>query len=202
MSMSEIVKASNSWHWLAVVVTLSAAASVFVPKFGWRDVFACRRNALEPAERKAEERLAKLMALDEAEADAAHRQAEEAKRAREQACAEFASYGVERMPEGENSVFEAQGRVGAALAKRGLRIVSNDASLKSRDGKPKKKVSSKEPFSTAETEYRAVGDFRDVFMFFVGETHVRANYSFRDISARHNDGGSMDLAFTLQVFYR
>ena len=57
-------------------------------------------------------------------------------------------------------------------------------------------------FNVAETlDYRVAGDFRDVFMFFVAETHRKPYYNFKDISASVGENG-MDLAFTLQVNHR
>lgn len=186
MNIGDTVKNSNSWHWLAVVVALSAAASAVVPTYGWKDVLAYRRGTLVPRENDARARLDRLAALDVAEADAAERKAGDVRRRAAQARAEFAAYGFEEVPAGEDSVFAAQGRIVGALARRHIRIVSNEANVT----------------NAAAVAYRAAGDFRDIFMFLVGETHVRANYAFKDISARKNAGGDMDLSFQLQVHHK
>jgi len=57
------------------------------------------------------------------------------------------------------------------------------------------------PFKTETLDYRVAGDFRDVFMFFVAETHKKPYYNFKDISASVGENG-MDLVFTLQVNHR
>lgn len=57
------------------------------------------------------------------------------------------------------------------------------------------------PFKTETLDYRVAGDFRDVFMFFVAETHRTPYYNFKDISVSAGENG-MDLAFTLQVNHR
>lgn len=210
MSAGDMVRNSNSWHWLAAVVLLSAAGSVFAPGYGWKDALAYRSGRLEPQARKQAERLAALEALREDEAVRVEEQAAETKEKLRKCKAAFSAYGFEAIPQGEDAVFAAQSRVGAALAKRNVRLVSSNASVKgAAAGTPDaanrgRGASAARPsFRTAEIGYRASGDFRDIFMLLVGETHVRANYAFKDIAvtARDDDVG-MDLSFTLQVNYR
>ena len=57
------------------------------------------------------------------------------------------------------------------------------------------------PFKTETLEYRVAGDFRDMFLFFVAETHRKPYYNYKDISASVGESG-MDLSFTLQVNHR
>ncbi len=233
MNTGDMVRNSNSWHWLAAVVVLSAAGSVFVPKYGWKDVLAYRNGRLEPQVKKQAERLAALESLREGEAVQAQKQADETKKMVEKRKADFVAYGFEAIPQGEDSVFAAQSRVSGSLAKRRIRIVSSEASVKggtaaeSTTGGPRSVVaadapkrvppkrnaenrvsgapatsSAKPSFKTAEIDYKASGDFRDIFMFFVGETHVRANYAFKDIAVTTRDGEEMELSFTLLVNHR
>lgn len=289
MSAGDMVRNSNSWHWLAAVVLLSAAGSVFAPGYGWKDALAYRSGSLEPQARKQAERLAALEALREGEAVQAQKQAAEAKKMVEKCKADFAACGFEAVPQGEESVFAAQSRVSGALAKRRIRIVSSEASVKGptaaesamggprsvaaagaqKHVHPKNTVTAAEfkkrteqaaakikdkklretflsdvrrklaqmeaaeknasretteaafprnaanrvsgvpsaspgrpSFKAAEINYKASGDFRDIFMFFVGETHVRANYAFKDIAVTARDGEGMDLSFTLLVNHR
>lgn len=285
MNAGDMVRNSNSWHWLAAVVVLSAAGSVFVPEYGWKDVLAYRSGRLEPQVRKQAERLAELEALREGEATQAQKQADETRNMVEKSKEDFAAYGFEAVPQGGDAVFAAQSRVSGALAKRRIRIVSSEASVKREpvvvpvkppedNRHPKKTVTAAEfkrqteqaaakikdkklretflsdarrklaqmeaeekkaggsrssatangrdarspsadaqkrvppafvakpSFKTAEIDYKASGDFRDIFMFFVGETHVRANYAFKDIAVTARDGDAMDLSFTLLVNHR
>lgn len=275
MNAGDMVRNSNSWHWLAAVVVLSAAGSVFVPEYGWKDVLAYRSGRLEPQVRKQAERLAELEALREGEAIQAQQQADETRNMVEKSKEDFAAYGFEAVPQGGDAVFAAQSRVSGALAKRRIRIVSSEASVKREpvvvpvkppedNRHPKKTVTAAEfkrqteqaaakikdkklretflsdarrklaqmeaeekkaggsrssatadaqkrvppafvakpSFKTAEIDYKASGDFRDIFMFFVGETHVRANYAFKDIAVTARDGDAMDLSFTLLVNHR
>lgn len=275
MNAGDMVRNSNSWHWLAAVVVLSAAGSVFVPEYGWKDVLAYRSGRLEPQVRKQAERLAELEALREGEAIQAQQQADETRNMVEKSKENFAAYGFEAVPQGGDAVFAAQSRVSGALAKRRIRIVSSEASVKREpvvvpvkppedNRHPKKTVTAAEfkrqteqaaakikdkklretflsdarrklaqmeaeekkaggsrssatadaqkrvppafvakpSFKTAEIDYKASGDFRDIFMFFVGETHVRANYAFKDIAVTARDGDAMDLSFTLLVNHR
>lgn len=232
MNAGDMVRNSNSWHWLAAVVVLSAAGSVFVPEYGWKDVLAYRSGRLEPQVRKQAERLAELEALREGEAIQAQQQADETRNMVEKSKEDFAAYGFEAVPQGGDAVFAAQSRVSGALAKRRIRIVSSEASVKREpvvvpvkppedNRHPKKTVTAaefkrqteqaaakikdkklRETFKTAEIDYKASGDFRDIFMFFVGETHVRANYAFKDIAVTAHDGDAMDLSFTLLVNHR
>ena len=275
MNAGDMVRNSNSWHWLAAVVVLSAAGSVFVPEYGWKDVLAYRSGRLEPQVRKQAERLAELEALREGEAIQAQQKADETRDMFEKSKENFAAYGFEAVPQGGDAVFAAQSRVSGALAKRRIRIVSSEASVKREpvvvpvkppedNRHPKKTVTAAEfkrqteqaaakikdkklretflsdarrklaqmeaeekkaggsrssatadaqkrvppafvakpSFKTAEIDYKASGDFRDIFMFFVGETHVRANYAFKDIAVTAHDGDAMDLSFTLLVNHR
>lgn len=275
MNAGDMVRNSNSWHWLAAVVVLSAAGSVFVPEYGWKDVLAYRSGRLEPQVRKQAERLAELEALREGEAIQAQQQADETRNMVEKSKEDFAAYGFEAVPQGGDAVFAAQSRVSGALAKRRIRIVSSEASVKREpvvvpvkppedNRHPKKTVTAAEfkrqteqaaakikdkklretflsdarrklaqmeaeekmaggsrssatadaqkrvppafvakpSFKTAEIDYKASGDFRDIFMFFVGETHVRANYAFKDIAVTASDDDAMDLSFTLLVNHR
>ena len=275
MNAGDMVRNSNSWHWLAAVVVLSAAGSVFVPEYGWKDVLAYRSGRLEPQVRKQAERLAELEALREGEAIQAQQQADKTRNMVEKSKEDFAAYGFEAVPQGGDAVFAAQSRVSGALAKRRIRIVSSEASVKREpvvvpvkppedNRHPKKTVTAAEfkrqteqaaakikdkklretflsdarrklaqmeaeekkaggsrssatadaqkrvppafdakpSFKTAEIDYKASGDFRDIFMFFVGETHVRANYAFKDIAVTARDGDAMDLSFTLLVNHR
>lgn len=239
MNAGDMVRNSNSWHWLAAVVVLSAAGSVFVPEYGWKDVLAYRSGRLEPQVRKQAERLAELEALREGEAIQAQQQADETRNMVEKSKEDFAAYGFEAVPQGGDAVFAAQSRVSGALAKRRIRIVSSEASVKREpvvvpvkppedNRHPKKTVTAAEfkrqseqaaakikdkkrippafvakpSFKTAEIDYKASGDFRDIFMFFVGETHVRANYAFKDIAVTARNGDAMDLSFTMLVNHR
>lgn len=275
MNAGDMVRNSNSWHWLAAVVVLSAAGSVFVPEYGWKDVLAYRSGRFEPQVRKQAERLAELEALREDEAIQAQQQADETRNMVEKSKEDFAAYGFEAVPQGGDAVFAAQSRVSGALAKRRIRIVSSEASVKREpvvvpvkppedNRHPKKTVTAAEfkrqteqaaakikdkklretflsdarrklaqmeaeekkaggsrssatadaqkrvppafvakpSFKTAEIDYKASGDFRDIFMFFVGETHVRANYAFKDIAVTASDDDAMDLSFTLLVNHR
>ena len=71
MNLGDSVRRSNSWHWLVVVVALSAAGSVFMPTYGWKDALAYRKSSLEPRIKDNQAKLDALKALDEAEALAA-----------------------------------------------------------------------------------------------------------------------------------
>ena len=53
-------------------------------------------------------------------------------------------------------------------------------------------------FQTATLDYKVAGDFRDIFMFFVGETHRKPYYTFKDISVERGEN-DMALSFQLQV---
>ncbi len=62
--------------------------------------------------------------------------------------------------------------------------------------------SAKLPFKTETIDYNVVGDFKNIFMFFVAETHKKPSYNFKDISVVRSEGGKMDLSFVLQVNHR
>ena len=58
------------------------------------------------------------------------------------------------------------------------------------------------PFRSEEMAYVAEGDFRDIFLFFVGETFKKPPYHFKDIAVSRPDEGALRLTFTLQANYR
>ena len=58
------------------------------------------------------------------------------------------------------------------------------------------------PFRTEEMASVAEGDFRDIFLFFVGETFKKAPYHFKDIAVTRPAEGPLCLTFTLQANYR
>ena len=58
------------------------------------------------------------------------------------------------------------------------------------------------PFKTEEMEYAVAGNFRDIFLFFVGETFKKPPYHFKDIAVTRSDTGTLRLTFTLQANYR
>lgn len=58
------------------------------------------------------------------------------------------------------------------------------------------------PFRTEEMAYVAEGDFRDIFLFFVGETFAKPPYHFKDIAVTRPAEGPLRLTFTLQANYR
>lgn len=58
------------------------------------------------------------------------------------------------------------------------------------------------PFKTEEMNYAVEGNFRDIFLFFVGETFKKPPYHFKDIAVTRTDTGTLRLTFTLQANYR
>lgn len=301
MNLEDSVRRSNSWHWLFAVAALSAVSSVFMPSYGWKDALAYRKTSLEPRVGDARSKSDALKALDEAEAIAADRKSADLKAKTAKLRADFAAYGLAPVPEGDGAVFAAQSRISEALAKRRIRIVSNEASVagetpspvtaagaNGRGAVPSDRQSSAKPqmtaaeyrrqvdaqaakmtdrklremfladarrqiarmeaaeknngvqgravaprpqtsgmtdgaerrpyqadtqkrvspasaavpsFKTSEIDYKVVGDFRDVFMFFAAETHKKPNYAFRDITVRRGESG-MDVSFTLRVQHK
>ena len=280
MNVGDAIRNSNSWHWLCVAVVAAAAASVFLPTYGWRDVLQFAGRQLASDEARAQERLEETRALAAVDVAALAKDTEKAKKSLSEAQAAFAKYGIEKLPMDDKAVFSAQSRVNEALNRRRLRVVSTEAKVMETPAAakpttrkppvrsvPKKpqtpeeylanaeraaaamkdkkvaemiladarkkaaqmKASEKKsgeatgmpiprnatsrgsgtpaaspstsvplPFKTETLDYRVAGDFRDVFMFFVAETHKKPYYNFKDISASVGESG-MDLAFTLQV---
>ena len=278
MNVGDSIRNSNSWHWLCAAIVAAAAASVFLPIYGWRDVLRFAGQQLASDEARAQKRLEETRALAAVDVVALAKETEKAKKSLSEAKAAFAKYGIEELPTGDKAVFSAQSRVGEALNRRRLRVISTEAKVAEKAAVPdaakrtvpvaarkkqltadeflaqsekaaatmkdrkladmvlsdarKKHAQMKEaekrqpaakvrkaaevplsrnaasssaavplPFRTETLDYRVAGDFRDVFMFFVAETHRKPYYNFKDISASVGENG-MDLAFTLQVNHR
>ena len=278
MNIGDSIRNSNSWHWLCAAVVAASAASVFLPTYGWRDVLQFAGQQLASDETRAQKRLDETRALAAVDVVALAKETEKAKKSLAEAKAAFVKYGIEELPTGDKAVFSAQSRVGEALNRRRLRVISTEAKVAEKAAVPdaakrtvpvaarkkqltadeflaqsekaaaamkdrkladmvlsdarKKHAQMKEaekrqpaakvrkaaevplsrnaasssaavprPFKTETLDYRVAGDFRDVFMFFVAETHRKPYYNFKDISASVGENG-MDLAFTLQVNHR
>ena len=204
MNIGDSIRNSNSWHWLCVAVVAAAAASVFLPTYGWRDVLRFAGQQLASDEARAQKRLEETRALAAVDVAALAKETEKAKKSLAEAKAAFVKYGIEELPTGDKAVFSAQSRVGEALNRRRLRVISTEAKVtgkKATSAAGRERTSAPLPFKTETLDYRVAGDFRDVFMFFVAETHRKPYYNFKDISASVGENG-MDLAFTLQVNHR
>lgn len=284
MNVVDFIRHSNSWHWLAAVVALSAIGSAFMPTYGWKSACTYRRASLEPRIRQAQATLDGLKALDATEALAADKATADIKARTKKLKRDFAAYGLDPIPVGDEAVFAAQSRISEALSKHHVRIVSNDASVAMAAGatassdavnappsdsskavaqpqmsaaeyrrqveaqaskmsdramremfmadarrqiarleqaeknaaakaaktatlpkSPERRLSrpSVAPqFRTSEIGYKVTGDFRDVFLFLVGETHRKSNEAFRDIVVRRGEDGGMDVSFTLRVMHK
>ena len=282
MNIGDSIRNSNSWHWLCVAVVAAAAASVFLPTYGWRDVLRFAGQQLASDEARAQKRLEETRALAAVDVVALAKETEKAKKSLAEAKVAFAKYGIEELPTGDKAVFSAQSRVGETLNRRRLRVISTEARVAEKAAVPdaakrtvpvaarkkqltadeflaqsekaaaamkdrkladmvlsdarkkhaqmkeaekkvdvaaakqalrkpaseratsaagRERTSAPRPFKTETLDYRVAGDFRDVFMFFVAETHRKPYYNFKDISASVGENG-MDLAFTLQVNHR
>lgn len=200
MNVGDSIRNSNSWHWLFVAVVAAAAASVFLPTYGWRDVLQFAGRQLASDEARAQKRLDETRALAAVDVAALAKETEKAKKSLAESRAAFAKYGIEELPTDDKAVFSAQSRVGEALNLRRLRVISTGAKVAEKKT-ASSSASAPLPFKTETLDYRVAGDFRDIFMFFVAETHKRPYYNFKDISASVGENG-MDLAFTLQVNHR
>ena len=275
MNVGDSIRNSNSWHWLCVAVVAAAAASVFLPTYGWRDVLRFAGQQLASDEARAQKRLEETRALAAVDVVALAKETEKAKKSLAEAKAAFVKYGIEELPTGDKAVFSAQSRVGEALNRRRLRVISTEAKVAEKAAVPdaakrtapvaarKKQLTADEflaqsekaaaamkdrkladmvlsdarkkhaqmreaekrqpaakvrkaaevplsrnaasssaavplPFRTETLDYRVAGDFRDVFMFFVGETHRKPYYTFKDISVERGEN-DMVLSFQLQV---
>ena len=204
MNVGDSIRNSNSWHWLCVAVVAAAAASVFLPTYGWRDVLQFAGQQLASDEARAQKQLDETRALAAVDVVALAKETEKAKKSLAEAKAAFVKYGIEELPTGDKAVFSAQSRVGEALNRRRLRVISTEARVagkKVTSAATHERTSSSLPFKTETLDYRVAGDFRDVFMFFVAETHRKPYYNFKDISVSAGENG-MDLAFILQVNHK
>ena len=275
MNIEELLKGTNSWHWLSAAVLISAVASVFLPAWGWNAVVDYKHGKLDPQGKSDVERLSMLRGLGEDDADLPSAQAKKLRDRIANEKARFASFGFEELPSGEEAVFAAQRRINETLARHRISIVSSEAKIAepsrtvpaataSKPQAEKKPVTAAEfrrdieaaaagmkdralrevfladarrklsameeaernagasrpvaashqppaggrgkanltPFKSSLLAYSATGDFRDMFMFLVEETHKKPNYALKDIAVRCGDGGSMSLDFTLEVHRR
>ncbi len=57
-------------------------------------------------------------------------------------------------------------------------------------------------FKTEEVAYTVEGEFRDMFLFLVGETFRKPSYHLKDIAVTRPEGGATRMTFTLQANHR
>ncbi len=162
MNIADSIRNSNSWHWLLVTVVIAGTASVFMPTYGWRDVFAYREKVLAQNEKRAHDSLEEVKNLCSANVSDIEAQTCKAKDETARARADFAKYGMEELPIGNKAVFSAQSRIAEALNKRNLRLISTLAKVEEpaplsapvRTAKPavaaKKEMTPEEILSSAE----------------------------------------------------
>ncbi len=86
---------------------------------------------------------------------------------------------------------------GTARAQKGAVHTAQAAQRQS----PARAAQKSAPFKTDTVSYKVSGDFRDMFMFFVGETYKKPYYTFKDIVVENGEGG-MELSFQLQVQHK
>ena len=127
MNVGDSIRNSNSWHWLCVAVVAAAAASVFLPTYGWRDVLQFAGQQLASDEARAQKQLDETRALAAVDVAALAKETEKAKKSLAETKAAFVKYGIEELPTGDKAVFSAQSRVGEALNRRRLRVISTEA---------------------------------------------------------------------------
>ncbi len=271
MNINDIVKSSNSWHWLAVTVVVAAVGSVFIPEWGWRDVLDHSSRTLAGNEKRIAAKLDETRDLALVDVGAVK---EATKNADDELVAlreSFARLGMEALPAGASAVFTAQSRVGEALMKHKLSVVSTGAKVADRTSTLKPSVqpkpvakkatvadakrqleaalastndpeirrmieadgrrmiarieaeekkaaaeaknppapvrtapvqAAKASFQSETLDYEVTGDFRDMFMFLLGETHKRPYYNFKDISVSCPEEGPVRLSFLLQVNHK
>lgn len=129
MNVGDSIRNSNSWHWLCAAVVAASAASVFLPTYGWRDVLQFAGQQLASDEARAQKRLDETRALAAVDVAALAKETEKAKKSLAEAKAAFVKYGIEELPTGDKAVFSAQSRVGEALNRRRLRVISTEAKV-------------------------------------------------------------------------
>ena len=129
MNIGDSIRNSNSWHWLCAAVVAASAASVFLPTYGWRDVLQFAGRQLASDETRAQKRLDETRALAAVDVAALAKETEKAKKSLAEAKAAFVKYGIEELPTGDKAVFSAQSRVGEALNRRRLRVISTEAKV-------------------------------------------------------------------------
>lgn len=207
--MKELLAKTNSWHWLAAALVVCGVVSAFL----WNRQIEVVRAERDPALARMSAHLEALRALLPDGPETLDAQTASLKTRLEALRQEVVDAGFAPIPEGADAVLATKNAVEQAMAARGLRVLSSAFAAAPEPAaraaktpaaavaKPKA-APARLPFKTEEMEYAVAGNFRDIFLFFVGETFKKPPYHFKDIAVTRSDTGTLRLSFTLQANYR
>lgn len=206
---------TNSWHWLAMAMGASLLLGAYLFHSSWKKSFAEIGPQVEGMRRHGEA----LALLDESDALAAERQLAELRRRLEAYEAAVEEMGAEPVPEGEASVLRLSNEINAALQKDRLRIVEREQ-VSERPADPAasgaasspmagaaaaaahEKTKQALPYNTREIHYVLEGEYADMFMFLVKQSHRKPPYHFKNIEILPvPDRGGMRMAFTVEIHF-
>ena len=227
--MKDFLAKTNSWHWLVAALAVCGAVSAFLWNRQIEAVRAERDPALarmaahlealrallpdgpETLDAQTASLKTRLEALRQEVADAGFAPIPEGadavlatKNAVEQAMAArglrvlSSAFAAAPEPTARGKASPSAAKAKAAEARAAKRAAKTPAAAAA---KPKA-APARLPFKTEEMEYAVAGNFRDIFLFFVGETFKKPPYHFKDIAVTRSDTGTLRLSFTLQANYR
>ncbi|MEM7010589.1 MAG: hypothetical protein AAF585_03805 [Verrucomicrobiota bacterium] len=221
---------TNSWHWLLMALLLCQIVAGLFCYFVWTKTPEKNDPELVAKLQAMESRLNDLQLLHEQDATVLEHQAAqimERVNAYEAAAREKVGQPI---PEGEQWVLTLSNEIKSALLKHELRIieqeqeevrkvdapsVSDPAAARGRpevaqalaqaaaQAEAKKAEQSEQglPFNTREIHYVVEGDYEQMFMFLVRQSHLKPSYHFKDIKILPAQQSGMRMEFTLQIHF-
>ncbi len=215
---------TNSWHWLLMSMTGSLLLTWYPCHLVWHRTSEVMRPKLLQMESHASQ----LKGLREEDLDRIELQTV---RIQEQADA-YETLVSEQMgdpiPEGERSVQKLSNGIGRALQEHQLRVVEQEqvsghapsGSPEGRKAKPRaalevrraaaaRAVAAKEaagkqdmPFQTREIRYVVEGEYKQMFMFLVRQSHGKPSYHLKDIRiSPSTQATGMRMEFTAEIHF-
>ena len=199
------LRETNSWHWLWVSVIACFLLGGYLAIVVGGTAF----EKTAPLLGRMKEHSNELKLLTEEDAALAERQVEQVlarKAAYEAAVLEKVGQPI---PEGEQSVLKLSNEINRALLKHELRVIEQEQGKADAEPQaPKRRAipappapNQNLPFKTEEIRYVLEGEYNQMFMFLVRQSHLKPSYHLKDIRISPAPQSGMRMEFTAQIHY-
>jgi len=222
-----LLRNTNSWHWLLMAVAACLLVVAYPCHLVWKKASADQAPKLQAMTSHTQE----LELLREDDVSLLEYQAAEIQKRTAAYEAAVRSQKIQPIPAGEQSVLSLSNEISRALLKHQLRVIEQEqqpgqdqeeksavqalpadappeakraaaaarATMASQDKQQDKQSL---PFKTREIRYVVEGNYQQMFMFLVRQSHQKPSYHFKDIQIMPSSPASrMRMEFTVQIHF-